>query len=432
MPSLEELIASRQALVGIVGLGYVGLPLAIEFAGAGLQVLGFDMQARKVDSVNDGISYIGDVPNERLMPLTKSGRLRATKNLDDMGRCDAICICVPTPLDKNKMPDISYVANTADAIARCLRDGQLVVLESTTYPGTTEEIILPRLEATGRTVGRDFHLAFSPERLDPGRKDFTTANTPKVVGGVTPRCTELAAALYSTFNPQVHRVSSPRVAEMEKLLENIFRLVNVSMINEMALLCDRLGIDVWEVIAAASSKPYGFMPFYPGPGLGGHCIPIDPFYLSWKAKEVNFAPRFIELAGEINDTMPHYVTTKVIVALNRQRKCLNGSNILVLGVAYKKDVDDVRESPAIRVILELWKKLAVVNYCDPHVPSIRIGDRILERVDITDEVLASADCVLILTDHSAFDFENIAKKSQLIVDTRNGIKSRDLKHVYHL
>ena len=355
MPSLEQLIAKRQALVGVVGLGYVGLPLAVEFAGAGLQVIGFDMQPQKVERVNSGDSYISDVPSDRLKPLTQSGRLMATNDFTEMGKCDAICICVPTPLDRNKVPDISYVATTADNIARTMRDGQLIVLESTTYPGTTEEIILPRLEATGRTVGEQFYLAFSPERIDPGRKDFTTRNTPKVVGGVTPRCTELAAALYGTFNDQIQRVSSPRVAEMEKLLENIFRLVNVSMINEMALLCDRLGIDIWEVIAAASTKPYGFMPFYPGPGLGGHCIPIDPFYLTWKAKEVNFSPRFIELAGDINDHMPHFVTTKVIVSLNRQHKCLNGASVLVLGVAYKKDVDDVRESPAVYIIRELWR-----------------------------------------------------------------------------
>lgn len=432
MHFLEKLIESRQAQVGIVGLGYVGLPLAVEFAGAGLRVIGFDMQPAKVDSVNNGVSYIGDVPDERLVPLTKSGRLRATNNLSDLGQCDAICICVPTPLDKNKTPDISYVASTADAIAQNLRDGQLIVLESTTYPGTTEEIILPRLTATGRIVGKDFYLAFSPERIDPGRKDFTTANTPKVVGGVTPQCTELAAALYSTFNPRVHRVNSPRVAEMEKLLENIFRLVNVSMINEMALLADRLGVDIWEVIEAASTKPYGFMPFYPGPGLGGHCIPIDPFYLSWKAKEVNFSPRFIELAGEINDMMPHYVTTKVIVALNRQKKCVNGSKILVLGVSYKKDVEDVREAPAVRIIRELWRKFALVTYCDPHVRSLSIDGKPVERVELTDEALREADCVLILTDHTAFDFDRVAEKSRLIVDTRNAITRRDLSHVYHL
>jgi len=432
MASLDELIASRQALVGVVGLGYVGLPLAVEFAGAGLQVLGFDMQHSKVERVNRGESYISDVPSTRLGPLTQSGRLQATDNFADMGRCDAICICVPTPLDKNKTPDISYVATTADNIARTMRDGQLIVLESTTYPGTTEEIILPRLEATGRRVGEHFNLAFSPERIDPGRKDFTARNTPKVVGGVTPRCTELAAALYSTFNPQIFRVSSPRVAEMEKLLENIFRLVNVSLINELALLCERLKIDIWEAIAAASTKPYGFMPFYPGPGLGGHCIPIDPFYLSWKAKEVNFTPRFIELAGDINDHMPHFVTTKVIVSLNRAKKCLNGASVLVLGVAYKKDVEDVRESPAIHIIRELWKKLADVTYHDPHVPSIKIDDRTLESVELTDEALRSADCVLILTDHSAFDFNRIAEKAQLVVDTRNAVKRRDLPHVYHL
>lgn len=432
MATLRTLIDTRQAMVGVVGLGYVGLPLATEFAGAGLQVLGFDMQESKVGSVNRGESYIADVASERLAPLVKSGRLTATSRIEDLGTCDAICICVPTPIDRNKVPDISYVATTAENIARSLRDGQLIVLESTTYPGTTEEVILPRLEATGRKVGTDFYLAFSPERIDPGRTDFTTRNTPKVVGGVTPECTELAAALYATFNPQIFRVSSPRVAEMEKLLENIFRLVNVSMVNEIALLSDRLGIDIWEVIAAASTKPYGFMPFYPGPGLGGHCIPVDPFYLSWKAREVNFSPRFIEVAGDINDQMPHFVLTKVSVSLNRQRKCLNGSKVLVLGAAYKKDVSDTRESPSQNVIRELWKKFADVSYNDPHVPSLTIDGRTLESVDLSDDVLKSADCVLILTDHTAYDFDRIALTAQLVVDTRNAIKRRDMEHVYRL
>ena len=432
MPSTRDLIADRKALVGVVGLGYVGLPLAVEFAGAGLQVLGFDMQEKKVAQVNAGESYIADVSSERLGPLAKSGRLSATNNLADLARCDAICVCVPTPLDKNKVPDISYVATTADNIAKTLRDGQLIVLESTTYPGTTEEIMLPRLEAHGKKVGKDFFLAFSPERIDPGRKDFTTRNTPKVVGGITPECTELAAELYSTFNSSIHRVSSPRVAEMEKLLENIFRLVNVSLVNELSLLCERLDIDIWEVIEAASTKPYGFMPFYPGPGLGGHCIPIDPFYLSWKAKEVNFTPRFVELAGDINDHMPHFVLTKVSVSLNRHKKCLNGANVLVLGVAYKKDVSDTRESPSLSIIRELWKKFANVSYNDPHVPNVKIGDRELASVELTDDVLNNADCVVILTDHSDYDFAHIAKHAKLVVDTRNAIKRRDLANVFHL
>jgi UDP-N-acetyl-D-glucosamine dehydrogenase len=432
MKSLEDLISSRQALVGVVGLGYVGLPLAVEFASAGMQVLGFDMQSTKVDSVNAGESYIADVPSERLAPLARSGRLTATSDFSDLSRCDAICICVPTPLDKNKVPDISYVASTADNIANTLRDGQLIVLESTTYPGTTEEIILPRLEATGRKVGRDFFLAFSPERIDPGRKDYTTQNTPKVVGGVTEQCTELAAILYECFNSEIHRVSSPRVAEMEKLLENIFRLVNVSLVNEMALLCDRLDIDVWEVIDAASTKPYGFMPFYPGPGLGGHCIPIDPFYLSWKAREVNFTPRFVELAGDINDHMPHFVVTKIIVSLNRQKKCLNGSSILALGAAYKKDVSDIRESPAIEIMSELKHKMANISYNDPYVPTIELRGTEYQSVELTDEALAAADCVVILTDHSDYDFDRIAEKAKLVVDTRNGVRRRDLPHVFHL
>ena len=432
MQDIKDRIVSRKALVGVVGLGYVGLPLAVEFANAGHDVLGFDMQTSKVDQVNSGSSYIADVPDERLAPLTNSGKLSATSDFADMSRCDAICICVPTPLDQNKVPDISYVATTTDNIARTLRDGQLIVLESTTYPGTTEEVILPRLEATGRRVGKEFFLAFSPERIDPGRTDFTTATTPKVVGGVTEPCTELAAALYGSFNPQVHRVSSPRVAEMEKLLENIFRLVNVSLVNELALLCDRLKIDVWEVIDAAATKPYGFMPFYPGPGLGGHCIPIDPFYLTWKAREVNFTPRFVELAGDINDHMPHFVITKVIVSLNRQKKCLNGAKILVLGAAYKKNVSDTRESPSLAIMRDLKRKFADLSYNDPHVPEVTVDGSTLASVELTDDVLRSADCVLILTDHSAYDFDRIAKESQLVVDTRNAIAERGLDHVFHL
>ena len=433
MAKLDELILSRKALVGIVGLGYVGLPLAVEFASAGLQVLGFDVQEVKVNQVNDGDSYISDVPSERLKPLIQSGRLRACNNLAEMGKCDAICICVPTPLDKNKTPDISYVAATTDRIAETMRDGQLIVLESTTYPGTTEEIILPRLESTGRKVGEDFYLAFSPERVDPGRKDYTTGTTPKVVGGVTSRCTELAAALYNTFNTQICRVSSPRVAEMEKLLENIFRLVNISLVNEMAQLSKELDIDVWEVINAAATKPYGFMPFFPGPGLGGHCIPIDPFYLSWKAREYNFTPRFIELAGDINDSMPRYVAGRVAETLNSAKKCLNGSKVLILGVAYKKDIDDVRESPAISIFEELRERNADVVFHDPHVPSMKVQGGIVEGLpELTDEAVQSADCVVILTDHSAYDFNRITDLAQLVFDTRNAIKLRNAPNVHHL
>lgn len=429
---ITERLADRNARVGVIGLGYVGLPLSTAFAASGLNVLGFDRQAQKVSSVNDGRSYIADVPSEVLAPLVEQRRLSATHDFSQLATCDCLCICVPTPLDANKNPDMSYVARVSDDIAETMTEPQLVVLESTTYPGTTEEVIVPRLTQTGRTVGEDVFVAFSPERIDPGRTDFTAANTPKVVGGVTPTCTELAAVLYSTFNEQIFKTSSPRVAEMEKLLENIFRLVNVSLVNELALLCDRLNIDIWEVIDAASTKPYGFMPFYPGPGLGGHCIPIDPFYLTWKAKEVNFSPRFIEVAADINDHMPNVVQTKVTVALNNSQKCLNGADVLLLGVAYKRDVDDVRESPAIQIIIELWKKHANVTYHDPHVAQLTVDGTQLDSLPMDSKTLSSADCVVIVTDHTAFDFDYISETSQLIVDTRNAIKSRDLPHVYHL
>ncbi len=426
-------IKAKKATVGIIGLGYVGLPLATEFAKAGLAVTGYDVQKDRVDSINAGRNYIGDVKDEELKKVVSEGKLKATTDEKEMQKADAICICVPTPLDKHMQPDVTYVVQSAKMVARNLQPGQLIVLESTTYPGTTREVILPLLEKGGKKVGKDFYLAFSPERVDPGNKEYHTGNTPKVVGGITRDCTEIAAALYETFNPKIYRAKSPEVAEMEKILENTFRIVNVSMINEMALLCDRMKIDIWEVIEAASTKPYGFMPFYPGPGIGGHCIPIDPFYLSWKAREYEFIPRFIELAGEINNMMPHYVMTKVNFALNKVKKCLRGSKILVLGVAYKKDIDDYRESPALRVIEKLKHKGAIVEYHDPYIPEFEdhfTGLKMQSISKLTKEKLNEVDCVVITTDHSDYDWDFILKESQLIVDTRNAIKRRDTDKVY--
>lgn len=432
--NLIEKIRSKKVVVGIIGLGYVGLPLAVEFAKAGLKVIGFDVQKEKVDLVNKGDSYIDDVKAGELREVVNSGKLKATTDEKFLGKVDAICVCVPTPLDQHGQPDISYVKGSTEQIARYLQKGQLIILESTTYPGTTREVILPILEKAGGKVGKDFYLAFSPERVDPGNKKYHTGNTPKVVGGVTPRCTELTVELYETFNPKIHQVSSPDIAEMEKILENTFRIVNVSMINEIALLCDRLKIDIWEVIEAASSKPYGFMPFYPGPGIGGHCIPIDPFYLVWKARETGFYPRFIELAGEINNMMPHYVMTKVNYALNKVKKPLRGAKVLVLGVAYKKDIRDYRESPALNVIKLLKHKGALVEYHDPYVSEFDdahgTGLKMKSIPKLTKEKLSGADCVLITTDHSDYDWKMILDSAQLIVDTRNAIKDRKSKKVY--
>lgn len=430
---LEQKIRDRSAQIAVAGLGYVGLPLAAAFAEVGFQVIGLDVQARKAEAVNRGESYIEDVSSDDLRRLVESGRLTASIDFSLLGEADCVSICVPTPIDAHKVPVTKYVSNVAESVANAMRRVQLVVLESTTYPGTTEEIVLPALERDGRTVGRDFFLAFSPERIDPGNRTHTFRTVPRVVGGVTPRCTELAAMLYETVVPAVHRVNSPRVAEMEKLLENIFRIVNISMINELALLCDRMGIDIWEVIEAASTKPYGFMPFYPGPGLGGHCIPVDPFYLSWKAKEYGFSTRFIDLAGEINSMMPHHVVTKVDYALNTVGKPLNGSRILVLGAAYKPDIGDTRESPAIEVIGTLIKKHALVTVYDPHVTEIRVGDTVVPVHPGPEEAaLRSADLTVILTNHVAFDYRLIGEHADLIVDTRNAMKDIPARKVFKL
>lgn len=415
----------RKATVGIIGLGYVGLPLAVEFAEVGYTVIGYDVSATKVERLNRGESYIPDIPTERLQPIVDNGKLCATTKLDDLRHADAISICVPTPLRKTKDPDMSFIIQATQDVANIAHAGMLIVLESTTYPGTTEELIAPRLAEQGFTAGEDIFIAFSPERIDPGNQHFQVRNTPKVIGGITEHCNEVAHALYCAAVDQVVPVSSPATAEMVKLLENTFRAVNIGMVNEMALMCDKLDIDVWEVIQAAATKPFGFMPFYPGPGLGGHCIPVDPHYLSWKLKTLNYNARFIELASEINTSMPYYVMDKITDALNEHSRSVRGSRVVVLGVAYKRDVDDVRESPALDVIGLLREKGADVVYHDPHVTSMRIdGSANMESVPYTDDLLETADCVVILTDHTLFDYQHILDHSRLVVDTRHATPPR--------
>jgi len=404
-----------------VGLGYVGLPLALEFCEGGLRVLGFDLTASKVEAVNEGRSYILDVLPERLARNVAQGRLQATTDLDRTGECDAVVICVPTPLSKTKDPDLSMVVDATRAVGSRLKAGQLVVLESTTYPGTTEELLLPILEESGLKVGESFFLAFSPERVDPGNARYGTRNTPKIIGGITPACRRVAQALYARAVDTVIPVSSPRAAEMVKLLENTFRSVNIGLVNEVALMCDRLGVDVWEVIDAAATKPFGFMAFYPGPGLGGHCIPIDPLYLSWKLKTLNYRARFIELAGEVNSEMPEYVCRRVADALNERERSVKGSQILVLGVSYKRDVDDVRESPALDILRILEKRGALVGYNDPGVPRLELDGVALSSRDLHPAV-AEADLVVIVTDHSSYDYPAIVEAARVVVDTRNATK----------
>lgn len=423
--TLKNKIESHQARVGVIGLGYVGLPLAVEKGKVGFKVLGFDINSKRVDQVNAGQNYIGDVKDIELQALVQQGTLSATTDFSRLAECDVIIICVPTPLTITRDPDISYMKNSAEQIAKRLRPGQLVTLESTTYPGTTEEVILPILEETGLKVGRDFFLAFSPERVDPGNKRFSTKNTSKVVGGVTPACLEIAYALYTQTIVNVVPVSSPAAAEMTKVFENTYRAINIAMVNELMLLCDRMGLDIWEIVEAAGTKPFGIQTFWPGPGVGGHCIPIDPFYLTWKAREYDFHTRFIELAGEINVEVSYYVVNRVIRALNDENKSLKDARILVLGVAYKKDIEDVRESPALKIIELLRQNGANISYHDPFVSVIEPhgGSTVhLESVALTDEALAQADCVLILTDHSTVDYERVAAKAQVIVDTRNATK----------
>ncbi|MBK8899816.1 MAG: nucleotide sugar dehydrogenase [Anaerolineaceae bacterium] len=414
-------IETRQAEIGIVGIGYVGLPLAVAFAKAGFRVTAVDVDTQKVAAINAGRSYVEDVPASELGPLVAEGVLRATAEYTDLAEVDAISICVPTPLRKTKDPDISYILNAAQNIGRLNGTGKLIVLESTTYPGTTEEIILPCLVSNGDRVGQDFFLAFSPERIDPGRTDYTIHTTPKVIGGITPDCLDVAMALYGTIVARPFPVSSAAAAEMVKLLENTFRAVNIGLVNEMALMCDKLELNVWEIVEAAATKPYGFMPFYPGPGLGGHCIPVDPHYLGWKLRTLNYTARFIELASEVNSHMPEYVVSKVASALNEERLALNGSRVLILGVAYKPNVSDVRESPALDIIHLLQARGAKVQYHDPFVPNLLPEGVALHSVELTDTAVAAADCVVIVTHHSTFDWPHIAAQARLIVDTRNAL-----------
>jgi UDP-N-acetyl-D-glucosamine dehydrogenase len=408
---------------GVIGLGYVGLPLAVEIANAGFEVVGIDVDRRKVEAVNRGRSYIEDISNSALAEVVKKGSLRATTDFDVLSELDAISICVPTPLRKTKDPDISYILDAVSQITKRLRKGQIVILESTTYPGTTDEMLLPELSQTGLTVGKDFFLAFSPERVDPGNKVYKTKNTPKIIGGITPQCTRKATAYYKKIFDTVIPVSSTKCAEMVKLLENTFRSVNIGLVNEVALMCDRLGLNVWEVIDAAATKPFGFMAFYPGPGLGGHCIPIDPHYLSWKLKTLNYYAKFIELAGDINANMPGFVVSKVAGALNNVGKPLKNSRIIVIGTAYKKNVGDLRESPALDVIQLLQKQGAHVDYNDPYVPEIHEAGLKLKSHPLTAKFIKSADCVVIITNHDAYDYDFICRYSRLIMDTRNATKN---------
>ena len=433
--ALSHKIQSRTARAGVIGLGYVGLPLAVELARAGFNVVGIDRDTRKVDAINRGESYIQDVPTSEVGHFHTLQRLSASADASVIASLDTINICVPTPLRKTKDPDLSYVVSAVEVVAQHLHPGMLIVLESTTYPGTTEEVVQPILEKRGLKAGVDFFLAFSPERVDPGNEKWNTKNVPKVVGGLTPACTTLAKALYGASVDTVIEVSSPKVAELVKLLENTFRAVNIGLVNELALMCDRLGISVWEVVDAAATKPFGFMPFYPGPGLGGHCIPIDPFYLSWKVKEVGFEARFIELAGQVNGAMPHYVADKVTEALNSQSKAVRGSTVLVLGVSYKRDIDDMRESPALDLMGLLHTRGARVEYHDPYVAELEArewrGDRDLRSTPFAPETLAAADCVVIVTDHRVFDYGAITRHARLIVDSRNAIKAGG-PHIFKL
>ncbi|WP_330949248.1 nucleotide sugar dehydrogenase [Virgibacillus sp. MG-45] len=421
---LLEKLNNKTAVIGVVGLGYVGLPLAVEKAKSGYHVIGFDIQQERVDEVNRGNNYIGDVVDAELRQIVENKHFTATTDYSLIKDVDAVAIAVPTPLDMYKQPDTSYVESSATEIAKYLQKGVLVVLESTTYPGTTEEVLKPILEQSGLTCGEDFFLAFSPERVDPGNKQFKTKNTPKVVGGITENCTKVAATMYrNVLEGEIHEVSSPAVAEMEKILENTFRNINIGLVNEMAVLCNKMGIDVWEVIDAAATKPYGFMPFYPGPGLGGHCIPIDPWYLTWKAREYNYHTKLIETAGEINNEMPDYVVKRVMEILNKEGKALNGSNILVLGVAYKKDIDDYRESPVLPILEKLENAGADWTVVDPYVKEFKYKNSLLNPVkEANVEMIKNADLVLIATDHSDFDYENILNHSKVIFDTRNSIK----------
>lgn len=428
---LEGRITARTARVGVVGLGYVGLPLAVEFAGAGFRVTGIDVSEAKTLQLNSGVSYIPDVPASALAPLVETGKLRATTEFSAIRELDTLNICVPTPLRKSRDPDMSYVMSACEQIANHLHPGMLIILESTTYPGTTEELLLPMLERSGLQCGRDLFLCFSPERVDPGNPEFHTRNIPKVIGGTTAECTRLGALFYSQALDRVVPVSSTRVAETAKLLENTFRMINIGLVNELAIMCSRMGIDVWEVIDAAATKPFGFMPFYPGPGLGGHCIPIDPFYLSWKSRQAGVEARFIELAGYINSHMPEFVVEKVQNALNQQKKPLYGAHVHVFGVAYKKDIDDVRESPALDIIHLLKSRGARVTYTDPCVPAVTVDGMRLASSPL-ELMVDVSDCVVIVTDHSGIDYRWLVANARLIVDTRNALKGFSGDHIVRL
>jgi UDP-N-acetyl-D-glucosamine dehydrogenase len=432
-PIKDALIKSlneRTAKIGILGLGYVGLPLAAAFGEAGFKIVGIDPDPRKINSINKGESYIQDVASEQIASLLKLGRLSATTDFSALSDCDAVSICVPTPLRKTGDPDMSFILSATDELARYIHPGMIIVLESTTYPGTTREVLLPKLgKEKGLVVGKDFFLAFSPERVDPGREDWNTLNTPKVIGGITEDCSDVAAAWYSQALKTVIRVSSAETAELSKLLENTFRMINIGMVNELAIMCERLGVDVWEVIDAAATKPFGFMKFTPGPGLGGHCIPIDPLYLSWKMKAFQYNARFIELAADINTNMPRYVVSRVVDAFNERGQVLKGSRVLVLGAAYKPDIDDIRESPALDVIGLLQKKGALVDYHDPHIPHLRTHDNIeMESVKDVMDAVRNSDCVVIITNHSAYDYQAILDDAKFIFDSRNALGKLGKNH----
>jgi UDP-N-acetyl-D-glucosamine dehydrogenase len=433
LDNLEQKIRDKSAIVGIIGLGYVGLPLAVAFAEAGYHVLGVEIQKRRVDLINSGTSYIGDIASERLSHVVSKKLLEATQNQDRLSEADTISLCVPTPLTKTKQPDLSYIIYETEEVAKRLKPGQLIVVESTTYPGTTREVCLPILEKGGLKVGKDFYLAFSPERIDPGAAKYNLKNVPKIVGGIEPESTKIASLLYQQIVDKVHVVSSAEVAEMTKVFENVFRSVNIALVNETAQFCHAIGISIWEVIAAASTKPYGFMPFYPGPGVGGHCIPLDPYYLADKAREYDFHTRFIELASEINERMPYYVVERITEALNNHGKSMKDARILVLGIAYKKDVGDPRESPALKLVELLLKKGAKVDYNDPYIPETSyIKGHVLKSIDVTKASLEKMDCVIIATDHTEYDYEQIAWWSKLVFDTRGVTRQLNQANIIRL
>lgn len=425
---LNTLIKRKKIKVGVIGLGYVGLPLTVEIANKGAKVIGFDINKKWVAQINNGISAINDVESSELRKFTQNKKIKATTDFRQLKLCDIILICVPTPVDENKEPDLKPVINSTEEIAKTLRKGQLVILKSTTYPETTEKVVLPILRESGLKVGRDFYLAFCPERIDPGNKRFGVVNTPTVIGGVTKKCTELATLFYTQFVSEVYPVSSPRAAEMTKLLENTFRNVNIALVNEFAQLCERMGgIDIWEVIEAAKSKPFGYMPFYPGPGVGGHCIPIDPYYLSWKAREYDFHTVFIELSARINEDMPYFVVSKIINALSKSGVCPSKAKVLLLGMAFKKDISDLRDSPAIKVYKIIKPRVGLIRYNDPYVTEMLIDNKKIKSVRLTSKELKKYDVAVILTDHSVYSYDFVIKHSRLIVDTRNAIKKKNPK-----